>query len=52
MLNTPSDLATSLFEDEGHKQLAVGGSNIVNNQKTNEQNSNKNIFIFSYLLRH
>ena len=21
MLNTPSDLATSLFEDEGHKQL-------------------------------
>ena len=32
MLNTPSDLATSLFEDEGHKQLAVGGgSNIVNN---------------------
>lgn len=25
MLNSPSDLATSLFEDEGHKQLAVGG---------------------------
>ena len=33
MLNTPSDLATSLLEEEGLKQLAVGGgggSNIVN----------------------
>ena len=25
MLNTPSDLATSLLEEEGLKQLAVGG---------------------------
>ena len=31
MLNAPSDLATSLLEEEGLKQLAVGGSNIVNN---------------------
>lgn len=29
MLNTPSDLATSLFEDEGHKQLHGSGGGAI-----------------------
>ena len=52
MLNTPSDLATSLLEEEGLKQLAVGGGGgaieLITKKLMNKIQTKTSIFLAIY----